>query len=260
MPFRFLAAPLITLGFALSGQAAAPAPQWQCLDRSGVKVLQERPCGDGTVEWQTTALPAYVWGIVAMLGIVWLVALMPQRMMMRWRSATPAMPELLPAGLPPLAEGLESTPDAAAAAPEPAPAPAPARPAAWSLDAIIKLSPRRFEELVHALWQANGYKPVLNGIDVNIHNASTGRLFAIARGAPAGQPVRVGTVQGLWRLVQQHEAALGVCYGASGFALDALAFAEGKRLKLVSGAELLAHLRTLKPERQQLLLEHVWRT
>lgn len=250
---RFLFAALLALTFTLSGQAAdtGVGPQWQCLDRNGTKVVQSHPCDEGMVEWQPKEVPGYVWGIVAVLGMIWLAALMPQRTLMRWRAGTPSMPELLPVGMPPLAN-------------EPAPAPAApklalVRPSAWSLDAIARLSPRRCEELVQALWLANGYKAVLTGTDINIHHAATGRLFAIARAATGGGAVGVGTVQGLWSAVQQHAAGLGVCYGPSGFSIDALAYAEGKRVKLVSGAELLAQIRVLKPEPQKALLEHIWR-
>jgi hypothetical protein len=274
---RFLLGPLLALTCTLSALAADPAPaptaQWECMDRVGAKVVQDHPCGPGMVEWQASAVPGYVWGIVAVLGVIWLFALMPQSTLMRWRAATPPLPALLPVGLPPLTEGPPADAHVparrAAAAPvrtaaattaaAAAPAPAPARPATWSHDAIVKLSPRRFEELVQALWQANGYKAVLAGTDLNIHNAATGRLFAIARAAAAGTAVGVGIVQGLWDVVQRQSAGLGVCYGPSGFAIDALGFAAGKRLKLVSGAELLAQIRVLKPEQQKALLEHVWR-
>lgn len=272
---RFLFAALLALTFALSGQAAdtGVGPQWQCLDRNGTKVVQSHPCDGGMVEWQPKEVPGYVWGIVAVLGMIWLAALMPQRTLMRWRAGTPSMPELLPVGMPPLANEpggavADAAPvqDRAVAARPAVAAPAPAapklalvRPSAWSLDAITRLSPRRCEELVQALWLANGYKAVLTGTDINIHHAATGRLFAIARAATGGGAVGVGTVQGLWSAVQQHAAGLGVCYGPSGFSIDALAYAEGKRVKLVSGAELLAQIRVLKPEPQKALLEHIWR-
>lgn len=197
-------------------------------------------------DWHTESVPLYVWGIVAVLGMVWLTVLLPPRLS-PWRGAIAArMPEPLPVGAAVL-------PAAPAAAP-------PAGPGAWSLDALRKLSPRRFEELVQALWQTNGYKAVLTGTDVKIHHAPTGRLFAVAQcQPPAGAPVGADPVRELWETVQRHVAGMGICYSVAGFAAGTLAFAQGKRLKLVSGAELLAQVRALRPEQQKALLDHVWR-
>ena len=234
-------------------------------------------------ELSADTVPVYVWGIVALLGVAWLMAILPDR---RPKPRTPVVPDLLPGiDLPPAppASAPKPRPQAAAARPQPIPpaprvapsAPpqpaaarplAPNRPAAWSLEAIRDLDGKRFENFVQGLWQVNGYKADLSGksadggAEIRIHSAGGGRLFAVAQCRPARSgPLGGEAVGGLWDAVQQHAAALGIFYGLAGFAPEALAFAQGKRLKLLNAAELLAQVSALRPEQQKALLEHVWR-
>jgi hypothetical protein len=254
--------PLVAIAIAVAAALATPtlaAPrQWVCLDRNGNEVVQHEPCAEINTQFRHDQVPGYVWGIVAVLGLAWVIVLMPQRLL-RWRRREEDVPDLrwdtqpLPAvaPLPPRAE------KAAAA---PAPSPATSRPTSWSIEGLVRLSPARFDELIQALWQANGYKAVATGTDVKIHNPGSGNLFAVARRSSVpNEAVSAATLEPLWDTVQQNGVGLGICYGLAGFATDALIYAQGKRLKLVSGAELLTQLRTLKPEQQQTLLEHAWR-
>lgn len=245
---------LSALFAVLAAHPADPPRQWVCLDGRGNEVLQPRPCAEVNTEFRSDDVPPYVWGIVALLGVAWVLVLMPERLPYRWRQDRKQAPDLPPPGAP-------EPPQARPQAPAPAPLQAapPARPTGWSLETIARLSPRRFDELVQALWQANGYKAVASGTDVQIRSPASGNLFAVAQRSPSpAEAVPAEAVASLWERVQR-SGGLGICYSVAGFATDALMFAQGKRLKLVSGAELLAQLRALKPEQQRALLEHVSR-
>lgn len=251
--------------FVAAGAAygAVGARQWVCQDPDGNEVRQAQPCTEINTNFRRDDVPGYVWGIVALLGVAWVFVLMPERLLRLGRQGPRAhagreVPQDEPAAA-------LSGPTQAAPSAEPIPARPPrpasvARPASWSLEAIARLPPGRFDELVQALWQANGYTAVATGTDVKIHSPASGNLFAVAQRFPSpAEAVPAAAVEGLWDHVQRHGIGLGICYGVAGFATDALMFAQGKRLKLVSGAELLAQLRALKPEHQQALLERVSR-
>lgn len=253
-----LAALVIASTLVLAVPGADARQQFVCLDRDGAQVLQPEPCSEINVEFRAKDVPAYVWGIVAVLGLAWLFVLMPERLRpWRWQPAEP-IPDLAWTSPEPV---LAPAATARVEVLSPRPVAVATRPRGWSLESIARLSPARFDELVQGLWQANGYKAVATGTDVKIHSAASGNLFAVARRLAApGEPVPATAVEGLWHQVQQAGVGLGICYGLAGFATDALMFAQGKRLKLVSGAELLAQLRALRPEQQQAMLDHVWRT
>lgn len=258
-------APWILALSAVLASGAAGARDFACLDRDGNEIVQQEPCDEINTQFRTRQTPRYVWAIVGLLGVAWVLVLMPPRML-PWRREAADRGDLAWAGPHPGPGAAEPTPPPA---PEPEPQPEPvverpppallAPPTEWSLEALARLSPPRFDELVTALWQANGYKAVLTGFDVKIHSPN-GSLFAVAQRAPS--PTEAVSSDTLARLLGQVEAngiGLGICYGVAGFATDAVMFAQGKPLKLVSGEELLAQIRTLKPEHQHALLEHAWR-
>ena len=232
-------------------ESDAPPRQYECLHPSGRRVMQDRPCANDAAAFRADAVPLYVWGFVAVLGLIWLKVALPDR---RPRKA-PVAPELL----------LEPDLPVPVAAPA-AKTAAPARPDAWSLDAIRGLDGRRIENFVLGLWQINGYRAELSGksadggAEVRIHNVANGRLFAVAQCRPARSGLLgADSVGGLYDAVQQQSAVMGIFYGLAGFAPEALAFAQGKRVKLVSAEELLAQVGALRPEQRKALLEHVWR-
>jgi hypothetical protein len=255
---RRLVACAIAVSAILATPVTAAPRQWVCLDREGNEVVQHEPCAEINTQFRHERVPAYVWGIVAVLGLAWVFVLMPERLL-PWRRREPDVPDL-GWDAPPLPAPAPQPPQVAKPAPAPAPLPGSSRPTSWTIEGLVRLSPARFDELIQALWQSNGYKAVATGHDVKIHQPGSGNLFAVARRPSVpNEAVSATALEPLWDTVLQNGAGLGICYGLAGFATDALIYVQGKRLKLVSGAELLAQVRTLKPEQQQTLLEHAWR-
>jgi restriction system protein len=99
------------------------------------------------------------------------------------------------------------------------------------------------------------------GVDVRIYAPTeSSRLFAVAQcKAWTSDPVGVAIARELWGVLHHEKASLGLIYGLSGFTPDAVAFASGKHLKLVSGEDLLAQIGSLMPESQTTLLASVCR-
>jgi len=268
---------LAVLVIALAAAGPCPAqesdaapPQFECLHPSGRRVMQDRPCADDAAAFRADAVPLYVWGFVAVLGLIWLKVALPDR---RPRSG-PVVAELLPeldvAGLEVLPVARVGVAPAGAPANAPAvaaaKAAAPARPDAWSLEVIRGLDGRRIEDFVLGLWQVNGYRADLSGksadggAEVRIHSTANGRLFAVAQCRPARSGLLgADSVGGLCDTVRQQSATMGIFYGLAGFAPEALAFAQGKRVKLVGAEDLLVQVSALRPEQKKALLEHVWR-
>lgn len=210
----------------------------------------------------TLNVPPYLWGLVAVLALVWLRTLLPDRMFRRssgnaasspWMEFKPTA-ALHPSNPSPTAAEPAAAP--AAAAPEPAPAPAPAQPAReWSLEFLRTLDSARLEQLIVGFWQARSCTVEFSGTGLMISRPSTNRLFAIAQCRPFGAgKVGVGQLGELWETVQQRQSPLGLYYALSGFTPEALAYVKEKRLKLIMGSDLLSEIGALTPEQKQALI------
>lgn len=254
--------PWVFASSAILASGPVPARDYICLDRAGSEVVQNEPCAEVNTQFRTRQAPRYVWAIVGVLGVAWVLILMPARLLPWRREGEPGRTDHVwgdpqPGGPTAPARMLAPMPHPTAIE-RPRPALL-AAPDTWSLEVLARLSPSRFDELVTALWQANGYKAVPTGLDVKIHSPN-GSLFAVAQRAPSPtEVVSSETLARIWSQLEANGSGLGILYGIAGFATDAVIFAQGKRLKLVSGEELLAQIRSLKAEHQQALLEHAWR-
>lgn len=141
------------------------------------------------------------------------------------------------------------------------------RPTEWSLETLQAIEWKRFEELCEGFWKAKGYPARLTGpgadggVDVVISERSDpSKAFAIIQCKAWGsRQVGVETVRALWGAKDHFSAKLAIFYGLSGFSADAQKFAAEKHLKLVSGEELLAQIKSLDAGQQNELLAHVTR-
>lgn len=143
----------------------------------------------------------------------------------------------------------------------------PARPAAWDLSLLRALEWKRFEELCERFWLLKGYPARLTsagadgGVDVVIADQrDASKTFAVAQCKSwTSRPVGVEPVRALWGSRDHFQATLALFYGLSGFTDDAMAFASGKHLKLISGDELLRQIHSLPDADSSSLLAHVTR-
>lgn len=134
------------------------------------------------------------------------------------------------------------------------------------MELLNRLEWKRFEEVCEHFWRIKGYparatgKGADGGIDVVIADRNDGaKTFAIAQCKSWTKPVGVEPVRALWGSKDHFGAQLALFYSLSGFTPDASGFAEGKHLKLISGAALLQQIKTLAEPQQAELLQHITR-
>lgn len=136
----------------------------------------------------------------------------------------------------------------------------------WSLELLIEMDWKRFEELCELLWVIKGFHAQSTGpgadggVDVVV--AQRGQpdvTFAIVQCKSHVEPVGVKPVRELWGCRDHFSATLAVFYSVSGFHPTATAFAVGKQLKLIDGPDLLAEIRQLPARDQAELLARITR-
>lgn len=139
-------------------------------------------------------------------------------------------------------------------------------PTRWSADLLNALEWKRVEEVCEGFWKAKGFLARATGpgsdggVDVMISdNRDPSKVFAVAQCKAWSKPVGVEPVRALWGAKQHFGAELAIFYSIAGFSSDALAFAAGKHLKLVSGDELLSQLVALPLAESEPLLQQVTR-
>lgn len=141
-------------------------------------------------------------------------------------------------------------------------APAPDLPQEWSLEILSALEWKRFETLCADYLQMIGYDPretrigADGGIDIWVYKEGIEKPVGIVQ-CKAWTTYRVGVkpVRELFGVMAAEGIANGKFITSGEFTSEALAFAQGKRLSLVSGEMLLNSIRKLPVERQQALLK-----
>lgn len=141
-----------------------------------------------------------------------------------------------------------------------------AKPTQWSMDVLQAMEWKRFEELCEHFWKIKGYPArstgpgADGGVDVVIEDRrDSSKVFAIAQCKAKAKPIGVEPVRALWGCKDHFQAQLAIFYSLTGYSDDAIQFAKGKHLKLVSGAELLKQVLGLPEPDQKTLLAHVTR-
>ncbi len=133
----------------------------------------------------------------------------------------------------------------------------------WSLILINSLEWKRFEELCAAFLKEKGYKSKLTGagadggIDIQLfkESHSSTKSLGIVQCKAWNSKVGVKHVRELFGVMAAEKSPIGFFITTSTFTKEAEEFAEGKKLKLISGISLLKEIQKLPEERQQLLLD-----
>lgn len=141
----------------------------------------------------------------------------------------------------------------------------PSTPTEWSLQLIRDLEWKRFEELCEGYWKAKGYRArstgpgADGGVDVELFAMSAPeKLFGVVQcKSRISELIGVHMIRELFGVMHHFHAPLGVMMTSSDFTDDAIRFAEGKHLKLISGAKLLELISGLPDELSKSLLNHV---
>lgn len=138
-------------------------------------------------------------------------------------------------------------------------------PSTWNLTLLRDLEWKRFEMLCERFWSLRGFPArstgpgADGGVDVVIADQQDpSRVFAVAQCKSwATRPVGVEPVRALWGVREHQKATLALFYGLSGFSDEAVRFAEGKHLKLISGEVLLEQIQAMPAADQETLLAEI---
>jgi restriction system protein len=132
----------------------------------------------------------------------------------------------------------------------------------WSFELLKHLEWRRFEELVAAYYEALGYTAEIShsrasgAVDIGLCAAGADKAAIIVHCQP-WNAYRVGTkaVRELRAAMTAAGAVEGVLATSSRFTQEAVALAAKENVQLIDGANLLARLAALAPEKTHGLLE-----
>lgn len=134
-------------------------------------------------------------------------------------------------------------------------------PAEWSLELLASLEWKRFETVCSEYLRLIGYDPketqigADGGVDIWVYKGDGQRPVGIVQ-CKAWTTYKVGVkpVRELYGVMAAEKVANGKFITSGEFTSEAEAFAEGKRLQLISGSKFLAAIRKLSPEKQGELL------
>jgi restriction system protein len=144
-------------------------------------------------------------------------------------------------------------------------------PDTWSLELIREIEWRSFEKLCAEYFLAKGYKVVETGagkdggVDLYLFKALKGDglkydhkpFSAIQCKSWLTKQIGVKTVRELYGVMAAENIKLGAVVASGYFTDDAMAFAKGKHLQLISGARLLKLITALPVDTQSTLLKKI---
>jgi restriction system protein len=129
---------------------------------------------------------------------------------------------------------------------------------AWSLDLLMSLEWKRYEEICKELLQLEikgRFKVNVTqigadgGIDLTVTD-SKGKLLAIGQCKAWSNIVGVSLIRELYGVMASEKVEQGYFFTTSSFSHDAIEFAKGKKIKLVNGAQQIKMILSLSKQEQ----------
>lgn len=130
---------------------------------------------------------------------------------------------------------------------------------------LARLEWRRFEELVHAYFETQQWKPQRSnvgadgGIDIFLYRSGQGRPGAIVQCKAHHKPIDVKRVREFYGVMASEKVTDGYFVSRSGYTVPATEFAAGKTLLLWSGEDLVTKLAALDEGLRSRIMAHVFR-
>lgn len=131
----------------------------------------------------------------------------------------------------------------------------------WTLEALQRLEWKRFETVSKAFLDAIGFSARMTrvgadgGIDLIMYRDGQTEPVAIAQcKAWTSRSVGVKPVRELYGVMAAEHVTHGIFFTTSHYTEEALNFAKGKHLELVSGPQLIDFIKQLTPDAQSTLL------
>jgi len=140
--------------------------------------------------------------------------------------------------------------------------PEPQKPQSVSLDLIRKIEWKRFEELCRAYLEAKGGRAETTkigpdgGVDINLFKGTSEKPFAIVQ-CKAWNTYKVGVkpVRELFGVMAAEGVSTGIFMNTGSYTREAVTFAKGNNLLLISGEDLVKSILEMPSEIQSKLLE-----
>jgi len=129
----------------------------------------------------------------------------------------------------------------------------------WSLDLLQLLEWKRFEEICAAYFEALGFRSRMGragpdgGVDIHLFQGDDAAACIIVQ-CKARRKVGVDKVRELFGVMAADGVAEGIFATTGVFTPDARAFADGKNLHLIDGADYLTKIAALPDDKQEALL------
>jgi hypothetical protein len=134
------------------------------------------------------------------------------------------------------------------------------KPQVWTMQVLGSLEWKRFETVCAEYFRMIGYDPretrigADGGVDIWVYKSGMQKPVGIVQCKAWSNKVGVKPVRELFGVMAAEGVANGKFITAGEFTSEALQFAEGKRLKLISGEAFIAAIRKLPEEKQEELL------
>ncbi len=133
----------------------------------------------------------------------------------------------------------------------------------WSLDLLLSLEWKRYEEICKELLQLK-YKNRSSvsltpmgadgGIDLKVTN-SKNKIIAIGQCKAWNNPIGVSLIRELYGVMASENVESGYFFTTSSFSLDAIQFAKGKKIKLIDGKQQIKMVLSLPLVQQNRLIK-----
>ena len=130
----------------------------------------------------------------------------------------------------------------------------------WSLDLLNELEWKRFEEVVSEYYRLLGYRSEVTrmgadgGVDVILYQQGVETPAIIVQCKSWSQKVGVKAIRELFGVMAADEIGYGVFATTSGYTQEAIDWADGKRLQLLSGEDLVSAFNQLPQDQRKSLL------
>lgn len=130
----------------------------------------------------------------------------------------------------------------------------------WSLDLLNELEWKRFEEVVSEYYTFLGYRSEVTrmgadgGVDVILYQQGVETPAIIVQCKSWSQKVGVKAIRELFGVMAADQIGYGVFATTSGYTQEAIDWADGKRLQLLSGEDLVSAFNQLSQDQRTSLL------
>lgn len=135
----------------------------------------------------------------------------------------------------------------------------------WTIEFLKSIDWKRYEELCEMFLELKGYKAEVTklgadgGIDINIYERNTpSKVYAIAQCKSfTTYKIGVKSIRELYGVMSGEKINYGFFFTTSSYTEDAIKFAKGKHIHLVTGKDLIDEIHQLDKSHQDKLYEEI---